>query len=92
MGALQHLPVVAVAGAVMQLALVTDGSPVRLAGGQQNGTGGVDLALIRGKGPQDRTDLRRVDAPHAGVAKFLRRLAGCALQRGGIGQLGHDAV
>ena len=70
MGALQQRPVVAVAGAVVQFALVPDRRPVVLVRGQQDRAGQADFLVARLEGPHDRRDLRRMDAPFAQEAQF----------------------
>jgi hypothetical protein len=67
--ALQHLPEVAVAGAVVQRVVVADRRPVRGLRGLQDLDRLVDLGHRGREGVDDGADLRRVDAPHARVAE-----------------------
>src|ERR1700749_481005 len=60
--ALQQLPVIAVAGAVVQLALVADRAPFLVVGGDENLGGVLDLAAARLHAADDGLDLVRVDA------------------------------
>ena len=71
-----HLPEVAVAGAVMQpvLALLAmpDRRPMRSLRRSDDLYRFVELCHAGGEGLDDGTDLRRVDAPHPRVAELAR--------------------
>ena len=93
---LDDLPVVTVAGAVVQArflaVLVADGRPLDGLGRGDDGDGLVDLGRARREGLDDGADLVGVDAPHAGVAQQCAGPLGGALQRVEVLELGHDAV
>src|SRR5436305_1189080 len=70
---LEHLPVLAVAGPALQFPAMTDRRPAGTLGVDEDPCGGVDLVRVGSEGLQDRPDLVRVDAPHAGIAELARR-------------------
>jgi hypothetical protein len=90
--ALQQLPEVAVAGAVVQHVVVADRRPLRGLRGLQDLDRLVDLGDGGREGVDDGADLRRVDAPHPRVAEAARGDAGRLLQRRGVLELGNHAV
>ncbi len=70
MGALKLLPVVAVGGAVVEVAIVLDGAPVGGVGLEKDGLRFLDLGHGGRHRAGDGLDLRRVDGPLAEEAEF----------------------
>ena len=64
-GTLDHLPVVAVTGPVVQLIVVSNRRPISQGRRFNDGAGSLDVALLRCKGIQNGADLPRMNAPHA---------------------------
>jgi hypothetical protein len=90
--ALQHLPKIAVAGAVMQLPINSDRCPIFLRSSMDYGSGLRDLVATGGKAAQDGAYLARMNAPHARKTKSLRGLARRRFYRYGVAQLSHHAM
>src|SRR5438105_7798656 len=91
-GAFEHLPVVAVAGTVVQGLAVADRRPLGGLRRVDDLDRQIDLGGGRRKGFDDRHDLVRVDAPHARVAELAAGLVGRLGDRLAVAELGDDAV
>ena len=95
-GPFDLVPEKAVAGAVVQplgaVVAMADRRPVGRLCGQRDLDRFAEFIGIRRQRIDDRPDLRRVDAPHPGVAEQPVRSAGGILQRRGVLELGDDAV
>src|SRR3569832_1489250 len=74
-GALEDLPVIPIAGAILQLPLELDRRPLRRRRGGDDGGRRFDLVGGRRESLDDRPDLVGVDAPHPGVAELAARAA-----------------
>src|SRR5690606_36894056 len=79
MRTLEHLPVVAIARAVVQLSFVVDRRPLRAFGRVDDGGGALDGSGARCKRRKNGTNLRRMDAPHARAAELVGRTTGSLL-------------
>src|SRR6185369_6425172 len=89
---LQHLPVIAVACPILQLAFETDGSPMSLGRSSHYFGGNLDLVRAWSERFQDRPDLVRMDAPHPRETK-LKGGPFCSSKKGRLVlELRHHAV
>ena len=92
MAALKHLPVIAVTGAIVQLAVETDRRPLRLVGSRNQFGGKLNLGLLWRESRQNGSNLIRVNAPHAGVAQLAAGPHRSALHGGQVTEFGDDAM
>ena len=86
-----RLPVTIGAGAVMPCASKR-WEPNQISGSSYYFGSNFNVILPRRKGLQDGADLRRMDAPHAGVSQLTRCPGSSVLHGGGIRKLGDHAV
>jgi len=88
----KHLPVIPIAGAIVQLTIHRNRCPPGGLRIHDNPTGQFDLSRIGRKGLQNRQNLRRVNAPHAGIAQLATGPPRRRLNRLRIIEFGNDAM